>query len=136
MAYVTAVTQLDDISAESRRFRVCTHRKIIANPQIFKSRAGFINRFRLNGSESPSERSRLIRRTMKAHSFSVKNLHDLCALSGKSTRKINARMPITPVITPSRMKIHLQPSNPSRPSACISPKARIPDNAEATQPIR
>lgn len=98
MAYVTAVMQLYGISIGEISLAWITHRKIIANPQIFKSKAGLKNRLKVNGSESPSERSRLIRRTIKAHSFSLRNLNDLCALSGKSTRKINARIPITPVI--------------------------------------
>lgn len=100
MAYVTVVVQLFHVRGSLREHNAfgTPYKNIIANPQIFRSRAGDRKRLREKGSTSPSERSRLIRRTMNAHSFSLRNLQDLCALSGKSTRKVMVRMPITPVI--------------------------------------
>lgn len=55
-------------------------------------------RIRLKGSSSASDRSRLMRRTTKAHSFSLRNRQDLCARSGKSTSRRRVKTPITPVI--------------------------------------
>jgi len=64
-----------------------THKKIRANPQISRSKAGRRNLPMVKGSATASPRSLLTLRRMKAHSDSVKNFHDRCALSGKSTSK-------------------------------------------------
>lgn len=77
---------------------VQTDRKIMAKPQIFGSRAGLRNFLIENASKSPSLRSSLMRRITQAHSRSLRNRHDLCARSGKSTRKKKQRIPMTPVI--------------------------------------
>jgi hypothetical protein len=130
----------------------CAYKKIIAKPQILMSSAGFRNFFMEKASRFPSFRSSLMRRTMNWHSRSLRKRQDLCARSGKSTRKKKHRMPMKPVIwfcqysafnryhvvrtTPSRMKIQRHPVRPCFPFNCIRPKARIPASAEATHPIR
>ena len=92
MAYVTVVRQLREmISTQSNQGSllglVDTYKNIKAKPQIFKSRAGRRNLPSVNASATASPRSLLTRRMTNAHSASLRNFHDLCAFSGKSTRK-------------------------------------------------
>ena len=87
-----------DVSIDLKNIPSWSYKKIMANPQIFMSKAGLRKRLRLKGSSSASDRSRLMRRTMKELSLWVRNLQDLWALSGKSTRKIRVKIPMIPVI--------------------------------------
>lgn len=85
-------------SASTRVSTVNTYKKIIANPQIFMSRAGFKNFFMVNASASASPRSWLMRRTIHSHSAWFRNPQDLDARSGKSTKKTMQSSPTKPVI--------------------------------------